>query len=99
VRRDLAPRNVRRDLIQRLAKEFARAPEQTVMVWTPEQIATLRRLYAAGCSDQELALAIGVTVRSARGQRQRLGLMGQKSDAYDTAMRRARRERQKELAR
>jgi|KBSMisStandDraft_5_1062788.scaffolds.fasta_scaffold4923604_2 hypothetical protein len=67
------------------------------MNWTPEQVDTLRRLHAAGCNDEEIALALSITPRAATGKRQRLGLLsGRRTDAYETAIARASRARAKE---
>ena len=66
------------------------------MIWTRDQEDTLRRMYAAGCMDKEIALALQVTKRAVSGKRRTIGLYGRKSDAYDSAMRRASRERTKE---
>lgn len=66
--------------------------------WTAANVATLRRMFAAGCSDAEIGLALSTTARAVRGKRRRLGLMSQRVDPYVAAMRRARREHARELA-
>lgn len=42
--------------------------------WPAERTAVLRRMFVAGCSDAEIALALAVTKRAVIGKRLRLGL-------------------------
>jgi hypothetical protein len=64
--------------------------------WTPEQIQRLKRMDAAGCTIEEMALAMGVNRRTIDGERARLGLVKSKGDALDAALRRAARAKARE---
>jgi len=46
------------------------------MQWTAQQVADLKRLWRAGKSATEIALALGVTRGAITGKLDRLGLMG-----------------------
>ena len=62
------------------------------MIWTAPMVATLRRMRAAGCTDLEIALAIGngITAHAVIGKRWRLGLKENRADPLDAAARRKR---------
>lgn len=62
--------------------------------WPQERTDRLRRMFAAGCRDEEIAQALQLTTRAVIGKRLRLGLKRYRSgDALQTALRRAERER------
>lgn len=42
--------------------------------WPQERADQLKRLFVAGCSDEEIALALAITKRAVIGKRLRLGL-------------------------
>ena len=49
--------------------------------WTSrKRIATLRRMYAAGCTDEEIGLALGISKGAVNGKRWRLGLVHTRGD-------------------
>jgi hypothetical protein len=72
--------------------------------WSDKQTATLRRMRAAGCTDEEIALALRVTPKAVNGKRWRLGLVAwryggkggpaPRGDPLALALLRAERERQ-----
>ena len=62
--------------------------------WNAVTIAQLRSLYAEGLTDPEISQIMDLPPRAVTGKRQRLGLMITRSDPYETAVRRARREQQ-----
>lgn len=61
--------------------------------WTAALVEALQRMARAGCTDREIATALGVTQRAVNGKRHRLGLALGRGDAYAEAMRRQARER------
>lgn len=67
--------------------------------WPEERTKRLRRMFAAGQSDKEISLALGVSIRAVLGKRRRLGLLRMHkftNDPLETALRRVQRERDKE---
>lgn len=74
--------------------------------WTEANTQRLHRMFAAGCSDREIALATGYSLAAVIGKRQRenlwrdvrLGGEG-RGDAMAAAIRRAERERLREQQR
>lgn len=63
--------------------------------WPEERVQRLRRMLAAGCTDEEIALALQVTIRAVIGKRRRLGVlrMGKLTDdPLEMALRRKERE-------
>jgi hypothetical protein len=67
------------------------------MIWTDDQIQTLRRMFSAGHNDNEIGREIGVTGRAVNGKRYRLHLMREVVDGYEAAIRRAERARRAAL--
>jgi hypothetical protein len=67
--------------------------------WTDEMIERLRRLHAAGCTDDEIASAMQTTPRAVNGKRWRLGLTVDLDDPLVVALRRVKRELTKEPTR
>jgi len=61
-------------------------------IWTDEMIIRLRRMHAAGCTDEEIAPVLQTTARAVNGKRYRLGLTERLDDPLIIALRRLRRE-------
>ena len=60
--------------------------------WTDPMIERLRRLHAAGCTDDEIAREMHTTPRAVNGKRYRLGLTLNLDDPLVVALRRVKRE-------
>jgi hypothetical protein len=60
--------------------------------WTDPMIERLRRMHAAGCTDDEIALAMQTSPRAVNGKRWRLGLTVNLDDPLVIVMRRLKRE-------
>lgn len=63
--------------------------------WPEDRTQRLRRMFSAGCTDEEIALAVGVTVRAVVGKRNRLKLKrwNKEQGPLEAALRRAAKEK------
>jgi len=67
--------------------------------WTDPMIERLRRMHAAGCTDDEIAREMRTTPRAVNGKRYRLGLTLNLDDPLVVALRRVKRELVRDSAR